>query len=216
MAESRIGKKANSAKLNKDFIMSIDGKDFVTYQGLLDLAHQKGLSRIEVEIVQFPNMDNEHLVIARAVAETNDGGLFSDYGDASPANCNGRVARHLIRMASTRAKARVLRDLTNVGMTALEELADIPDQASSRQSGRRYKPDPAQGQTKTKPDTKSPARGKSRASAAQQKALANLASRQRMSPEDLSSLSVDLYGVNLDALTQKDAASFIKHLQQAA
>ena len=216
MAESRTSRKAKSTTLNKDFIISIDGKEFVTYQGLLDLAHQKGLSRIEVEIVQFPNMDNEHLVIARAVAETNDGGLFSDYGDASPANCNGRVARHLIRMASTRAKARVLRDLTNVGMTALEELADIPEQASSRQSGHRYKPDPAQSQAKAKPAAKSPASGKSRASAAQQKALANLASRQRMSPEDLSSLSVDLYGVNIDALTQKDAASFIKHLQQVA
>ena len=216
MAEARTSRKAKSTKLNKDFIMSIDGKDFVTYQGLLDLAHQKGLSRIEVEIVQFPSMDNEHVVIARAVAETNDGGLFSDYGDASPANCNGRVARHMIRMASTRAKARVLRDLTNVGMTALEELADIPDQASSRQSGRRYKPDPAQGQAQAKPGTKKPAKGKSRASAAQQKALANLASRQRMSPEDLSSLAMDLYGVSLDAITQKDAASFIKHLQQAA
>ena len=216
MAEARTSKKAKGATLNKDFIMSIEGKDFVTYQGLLDLAHQKGLSRIEVEIVQLPTLDNEHMVIARAVAETRDGDIFIDYGDANPANCNARVARHLIRMASTRAKARVLRDLTNVGMTALEELADIPDQTSRGQSGRRYKPDPAQAQTKAKPGTKKPARGKSRASAAQQKALANLASRQKMSPEDLSSLSVDLYGVNLDAITQKDAASFIKHLQQAA
>ena len=32
-------------QLNHEFIQQIDGKDFVTYQGLLDLAHQRGCKR---------------------------------------------------------------------------------------------------------------------------------------------------------------------------
>jgi len=54
-----------------------------------------------------------------------DGKKFSDIGDANPQNCNSKVARHLIRMASTRAKARAFRDMDNIGMTALEELGDL-------------------------------------------------------------------------------------------
>jgi len=57
--------------------------------------------------------------------ESMDGKKFSDIGDANPQNCNSKVARHLIRMASTRAKARAFRDMDNIGMTALEELGDL-------------------------------------------------------------------------------------------
>lgn len=123
--EKRDFLKRRQPKLNQEFIKSIEGKDFVTYQGLLDLAHQKGLTRIEVEIVQNPMVENQHTAIVRAVAESKLGEVFSDVGDANPNNTNSKVSKHLLRMASTRAKARCLRDLTNIGMTCLEELADL-------------------------------------------------------------------------------------------
>lgn len=59
------------------------------------------------------------------------GGTFTGLGDASPTNVSARVARHLVRVAETRAKARALRDLTNVAMVALDEVADFDEPARS-------------------------------------------------------------------------------------
>ncbi len=114
-------------RLDDRFIKQIDGKDFALYAGLLDLAHQKNLTSIEVDLLQFPTKENDNTAVCKAVAKTSTGGVFVDVGDANPNNCNSKVARHIIRMASTRAKARCLRDLTNIGMTALEELGDFSE-----------------------------------------------------------------------------------------
>ena len=113
-------------KLDERFIKSIEGKDFVLYSGLLDLAHQKGLSKISIQILQLPTTENRSWAIVMATVESSQC-TFSDIGDASPENCNLKIARHLIRMASTRAKARALRDFTNIGMTCLEELSGIDE-----------------------------------------------------------------------------------------
>jgi len=122
-------------KLDPRFIVQIDNQDFVKYAGLLDLAHQKKLTNLEAEIVQYPTKDNERTAICKAHAKTAFGESFIDFGDANPTNCNAKVARHLIRMASTRAKARCLRDLTNVGMTCLEELGDLDEAIGGEEKG---------------------------------------------------------------------------------
>jgi len=114
-------------KLDERFIKTIDGKDFCLYSGLLDLAHQKNLMSMDVELLQFPSEENKYTAVCKAVAKTASGGVYTDIGDANPTNCNSKVAKHLLRMASTRCKARCLRDLTNIGMTALEELGDISE-----------------------------------------------------------------------------------------
>ena len=109
-------------KLDESFIKEIDDKDFVLYGGLLDCAHQKNLCMVDVDLIQFPSDENKQTAICKAVVQTIDGKKFSDIGDANPINCNSKVAKHLIRMASTRAKARAFRDMDNIGMTCLEEL----------------------------------------------------------------------------------------------
>lgn len=112
------------ANIDKKFIVNLQGKEFVTYEGLLDVAHQMELKSIKTDIVQLPNEENQYLCIMKAIAVTEDGKEFHGYGDASPNNVNKNIAPHLIRMSETRAKARALRDLTNIGMTAFEELAE--------------------------------------------------------------------------------------------
>ena len=111
-------------KLDDRFIANLHGKDFVLYSGLLDLGHQRGLSKLEVELVQYPTKENGMEAVCKAVAVSKVGEVFVDVGDANPSNTNRAIAAHIIRMASTRAKARVLRDMNNIGMTALEELGD--------------------------------------------------------------------------------------------
>mgnify|MGYP000929347198 FL=1 len=108
--------------INEKFIINLQGKSYVTYEGLLDLAHQNNLKSLQVELIQIPTKDNNMTAICRATA-TTENETYMDIGDASPQSVNSALVPHLIRMASTRAKARALRDLTNVGMTAVEELS---------------------------------------------------------------------------------------------
>jgi hypothetical protein len=114
-------------KLDERFLTNIQGKDFVIYSGLLDLAHQKGLRSIKVEALQFPTKDNGHEAICKAEVESLTGDIYVEWGDANPNNVNRKIAAHILRMAATRAKARALRDYTNIGITCLEELGEIDE-----------------------------------------------------------------------------------------
>jgi len=114
-------------RLEERFIKLIKGKEFVLYPGVLDLGHQEGIKKLEVEAIQLPTKENGQNAICKVILETLDGKVYTDYGDANPLNVNKEVAGHILRVASTRAKARVLRDATNVGMTCLEELGDFDD-----------------------------------------------------------------------------------------
>ena len=122
-------------KLDPRFIVQIDNQDFAKYAGLLDLAHQRRLTSLDVEILQFPTKDNGMMAICKAHAKTAMGDVFSDIGDANSANCHYKVVKHLLRIASTRAKARALRDLTNIGMTCLEELGDLDEVIENEEKG---------------------------------------------------------------------------------
>jgi len=118
--------------MKKEFTVERDGKTFVLYAGLLDMAHERGLKAVTTTLVQIPNEMNGNVAICHATVETEQG-TFTGLGDASPTNVNRMMSPHLIRMAETRAKARALRDAVNVGVTALEELADIDDLADDDQ-----------------------------------------------------------------------------------
>jgi len=152
-------------KLDDRFITNIKGKDFVLYAGVLDLATQKGLLKLEVELLQFPSKENGNEAICRAVAESKTGEVFSDIGDANPKNCHSMIAKHLIRMASTRSKARCLRDLCNISIVAVEELADFDDVIGTGQSQKTSLKKAAGNTGKKVPKAKTDAKKKSPAKA---------------------------------------------------
>ncbi len=215
---------AKAPKLDPRFIIRIDSKEFVTYQGLLDLGHQKGIRRIEVEILQFPDKDNDHFAICRAVVESNSGDIFTDIGDANPQNCNSKVAKHLLRMASTRSKARCLRDFTAVGITCIDEL-DITDgdngnASCTKSTVKSNNNGNGNGKAKAKPENQ--AQGKSTdpkdipmMSGAQKRAILSISRQRKLSTEKLEELVQETYRVPFQDLSIQDASNLIQFLQSS-
>lgn len=120
----------------KEHIVYLKGKPFVMYEGVLAAAHSKGVKSLKVIDIQFPNEQNGMTCIMKAELIGKDDTIFIDYGDASPLSVTSQIIPHIIRQASTRAKARVLRDFCNIGICTVDELIDtelVEDKATDKQ-----------------------------------------------------------------------------------
>jgi hypothetical protein len=113
--------------IDPQFIVSLKGKSYPVFAGALDAATKAGLRSLTTRIVQIPAPENGHLAVVMARAEFEDGRVFEDVGDCSPQSTSPQLAAASLRLASTRAKGRVLRDAINVGQTLLEELPDLDE-----------------------------------------------------------------------------------------
>ena len=129
--------------MKKEFLIERQGKQFVLYVGLLSLSHENGLKSIKTELVQVPSEANNRVAICTATVTMEKDGVertFTGIGDAAPNNVAPAMQTCLIRMAETRAKARALRDATNVGVAAFEELGDEDATDSAPERGYRTAP----------------------------------------------------------------------------
>lgn len=111
--------------IDREFIVQLKGKDFPLYAGVLDAATKAGLRSLTTRIIQLPGPENGHMAVVMARAEFEGDRVFEDVGDASPASTSPALAPAVLRLASTRAKGRALRDGINVGGTMFEELPDL-------------------------------------------------------------------------------------------
>lgn len=116
--------------INPEYVITLQGQQYCTYRGVLDCAHNLGLEGIRTRILQVPDANNEHVAIVEAEVRMKDGRVFTDVADASPKNVHARLASALIRLASTRAKGRALRDAVNIGEALAEELPDLDSERS--------------------------------------------------------------------------------------
>jgi predicted nucleic acid-binding Zn finger protein len=229
-------------KLDERFITTIKGKDFVVYSGLLSMSHEKGIKSLKVEILQYPSKENGMEGVCQATLESKNGEIYCEIGDATPKNVNRMVSEHILHMAATRSKARVMRDYVNVGLTALEELTDMDDVIGpgfTKKTTPKRKPTTAKSKpavaAKTKTEEKkpevAPKKVNSKAktskdskpkqdvpsfSEAQKRAIYNLSRRRGISVEDLDNLVMEDYDKTLDDLSSAEASDLIRSLQQAA
>jgi hypothetical protein len=114
-------------------------KDYTVWADRLDTLHEMRTAfdpeskvNIFVHDVQLPEESNGMEAIMHARVET-PWGTFTDYGDANPKNVGKAIIPHIIRMASTRAKARAVGMAINEGKPAWEEIvgpAEEPSQAA--------------------------------------------------------------------------------------
>ena len=113
-------------------ITNLQGKEFVTFQGLLYVAHKIGIEGIDTECISFDDTqikDSQgnisvptYRCIFKATVTMRNQQKFVGHGDASPKNVGRMIVPHLYRMAETRAVARALRFATGFGMTSSVEL----------------------------------------------------------------------------------------------
>ncbi len=125
--------------IDPKWIINLKGRDYPTWPGILDAATKAGLRCLETTLVQAPTEANGNLAIVSAIATFEDGRCFTDLGDASPKSTSAQLASAIVRLASTRAKGRVLRDSLNVGQTMWEELPE-GDQVSDGLASSRTTP----------------------------------------------------------------------------
>lgn len=98
-------------------------EDMISFEDLLNIAHEKGIQSIKSEVIMI-EIEKKCAVFKCTVTDPK-GKIFEAHGDATMDNVpNKNIAPHFIRLAETRALARALRFYTNNGMVADVELTD--------------------------------------------------------------------------------------------
>jgi hypothetical protein len=199
-------------QVRREFLIDRQGKTFVLYAGLLDLAHAMGLEEIDTQLLQVPSDENGQVAIVRARVITKRG-RFSGIGDASPANVARAMLTATIRLAETRAKARALRDAVNVGVVAFEELGENVDEMPQVSPLDHYQQQAAQPQ---RAEQQQPAQSSNPniASPAQVRAIYAIArDTHGLNEKDVDARSQSVFGVSPVDLTRKQASDFITSLK---
>jgi len=113
----------NGKTIPSSYITEIKGKKFITANGLLHMAHEKGFISWSVDDIEV-DFDKQS-AWCKGTAEFKVGEivkLFDGVGSCTPKNATSMTSEHFVEMAETRAKSRALRTALNIDMTTAEEL----------------------------------------------------------------------------------------------
>lgn len=111
---------SQTSKEISDSIVKIQGKDYMTYRGLLSKAHGKDPD-FSMELTESWVSPDMTMAWCK-VRLTSKKQIFDGFGSSTPKNTGALTQTHPVEMSQTRAKGRALRDFLNIGEVMAEEL----------------------------------------------------------------------------------------------
>lgn len=166
------------------------------FRDVLNLAQLNGLQRTEVnQLYPDPTKDGGWICIVEATFL--DGTRWQGVGDAAPDNVNSLIARHLPRMAQTRALARALAHALNLDAVTAEELGGSDSSSTSSVT-----PQASSSGEKMSPN--------------QEKYLTSLARQAGVPDNELDEILNERFGHGLSGLLKSEASTMIGSLQEIA
>jgi len=108
-------------------LLLLDGRWYVTHNGLLGLARRNRCVGINVRPVPtFSDPSVQRWAFEATVYKSRTCRGFVGYGDANPSNVSSLVRGAEMRVAETRAVNRALRKAYGIGICSVEEIGSIP------------------------------------------------------------------------------------------
>jgi hypothetical protein len=109
-------------------LLLLDGRWYVTHNGLLGLARRNRCAGINVRPVPiFSDPSVQRWAFEATVYKSRTCKGFVGYGDADPSNVSSLVRGAEMRVAETRAVNRALRKAYGIGLCSVEEIGTIPN-----------------------------------------------------------------------------------------
>ena len=122
-------------ELTSEYLLSIasgdlillDGRWYVTHNGLLGLARRNRCAGINVRpVATFSDPSIQRWAFEATVYKSRACRGFVGYGDADPTNVSSLVRGAEMRVAETRAVNRALRKAYGIGICSVEEIGTVP------------------------------------------------------------------------------------------
>ena len=183
-------------------VLLLDGRWYVTHQGLLSLARRKRCAGIHVKPAgALCDPPSRRWAFEATVYRSRTCRGFVGYGDADPSNVSPLVHGAEMRVAETRAVNRALRKAYGIGICSVEEIGSFSEPAPSSREAKKLPPQPVNGKNGNYGGPKVRDR------------LCQLIRQHQLDANLVKSYAVDFCGTkSLREATREQVEAFVTHL----
>ena len=182
-------------------LILLDGRWYVTHNGLLGLARRNRCAGIHVRPVSiFCDPSSRHWAFEATVYKNKTCRGFVGYGDADPSNVSALVHGAEMRVAETRAVNRALRKAYGIGICSVEEIGAFD---------RHAEPAPAEPKKLPRPSVNGTGQGSSTV----RDRLCQIIRQHELDPNLVKPYAAEFCGVKtLRDATRDQVENFVQHL----